>query len=250
MSHRNSCGSNKAPLQIIHVGNGCEGYSPSIKIPAKSELTSQNDIAERTTYFMDFNVHYQKMQEVGPWTFFKIDEFTEKKLKDMVEVLPALPPMNYENLNKSIGELDEYPLEIPVAVIAIVLVVSTLFLLATLVVYACIIFRLRKNIKVLFPMAKFLTGQATGSEAQEIKRVLLTLLDIPAGQHCPPPLPLRPARLAITPAEFTLAQTPTSTGATVMMKDKIEVLTTPKQIKRYEKYLENQKEKLQKDTKL
>ena len=240
----------KPPLQIIHVGNGCEGYSPSIKIPAKSELTSQNDIAEKTTYFMDFNVHYQKMQEVGPWTFFKIDEFTEKKLKDMVEVLPALPPMNFENLNKRIGELDEYPLEIPVAVIAIVLVVSTLFLLATLVVYAYVIFRLRKNIKVLFPMAKFLTGQATGPEAQEIKRVLLTLLDILAGQHCPPPLPLRPARLAITPVEFTLAQTPTSTGATVMMKDKIEVLTTPKQIKRYEKYLEKQKEKLQKGTKL
>ena len=99
-------------------------------------------------------------------------------------------------------------------------------------------------------MAKFLAGQATGSETQEIKRVLLTLLDIPEGQHCPPPLPLRPERLAITPAEFPLTQAPTSTGATVMMKDKIEVLTTPKQIKRYEKYLEKQKEKLQKDTKL
>ena len=215
----------KLPLQIIHVGNGCEGYSPSIKIPAKSELTSQNDIAEGTTYFMEFNVHYQKMQEVGPWTFFKIGEFTEKKLKDMVEVLPALPPMNYENLNKRIGELDEYPLEIPVAVIAIVLVVSTLFLLATLVVYACIIFRLRKIIKVLFPMAKFLAGQAIESEAQEIKRVLLTLLDILAGQHCPPPLPLRPARLAKTPAEFPPTQASTSTGATVMMKDKIEAIT-------------------------
>ena len=240
----------KPPLQIIHVGNECEGYSPSIKIPAKSELTSQNDIAERTTYFMDFNAHYQQMQEVGPWNFFKIDGFTEKKLKDMVEVLPALPPMNYENLNKRIGELDDYPLEIPVAVIAIALVVSTLFLIVTLVVFACIIFGLRRNIKILFPMAKLLVGQATGSEAQEIKRVLLTLLDIPAGQHCPPPLPLRPARLAITPAESTLAQTAISTGATVMMKDKIEVLTTPKQIKRYEKYLEKQKEKLQKDTKL
>ena len=34
------------------------------------------------------------------------------------------------------------------------------------------------------------------------------------------------------------------------MKDKIEMLTTPKQIKRYEKYLERQKEKLQEDTKL
>ena len=41
----------KPPLQVIHVGNGCEGYSPSIKVPAESELTSQNDIIERTNYF-------------------------------------------------------------------------------------------------------------------------------------------------------------------------------------------------------
>ena len=67
---------------------------PPSKFQPKSELTSQNDIAERTTYFMDFNAHYQKMQEVGPWNFFKIDEFTERKLKDMIKVLPALPPMN------------------------------------------------------------------------------------------------------------------------------------------------------------
>ena len=168
----------------------------------------------------------------------------------MIEILHALPPMNYDNLNRRIGELDDYPLEIPVAIITIVLVVSTIFLVATLMVYACIIFILRKNIKILFPMAKLLTGQATGSEAQEIKRVLLTLLEIPAGQHCPPPLPLRPARLAIMPAEITPAQAITSTGATVVVKDRIEMLTTPKQIKRYEKYLEQQKVKLQEDTKL
>ena len=218
------------------------GYSPSIKIPAKSELTSQNDIAERTTDFLDFNAQYEKSKDMGPWNLFELDKFTEKKLKGMVDMLPALPPMNYDNLNKRIGELDDYPLEIPVAIIAIILVVSTVFLVATLVVYAYIIFRLRKNIKILFPMAKLLTGQATGSEAQEIKRMLLTLLEIPAGQHCPPPLPLRPTRLAITPAEATSAQTISSTGAAVVVKDKIELLTTPKQIKRYEKYLVKQKE--------
>ena len=105
-----------------------------------------------------------------------------------------------------------------------------------------------KNIKVLFPMAKLLVGQATRSEAQEIKRVLLTLLDIQAGQHCPPPLRLRPTRLAIAPVESSPAQTTISTRAAVTVKDKIEVLTTPKQIKRYGKYLERQKKKLQKDT--
>ena len=131
----------KPPLQVIHIGNGCEGYSPSIKIPAKSELTSQNDIAERTTYFLDFNAQYEKSKDMGPWNLFELDKFTEKKLKGMVDMLPALPPMNYDNLNRRIGELDDYPLEIPVAIIAIVLVVSTVFLVATLVVYAYIIFR-------------------------------------------------------------------------------------------------------------
>ena len=240
----------KPPLQVIHIGNGCEGYSPSIKIPAKSELTSQNDIAERTTYFLDFNTQYVKSQDMGPWNLFEIDKFTEKKLKDMVKILPALPPMNYDNLNRRIGELDDYPLEIPVAIIAIALIVSTIILVGMLIIYAYILFRLRRNIKILFPIAKCLMGQATGSEALEIKRTLLTLLDLQAGQHCPPPLPLRPNRLAITSVGPIPAEVPKSTGATVVIEDKIEMLTTPKQIKRYEKYLERQKEKLQKDTKL
>ena len=30
----------KSPLQIVDTGNGCEAYSASIYIPAKSELTA------------------------------------------------------------------------------------------------------------------------------------------------------------------------------------------------------------------
>ena len=30
----------KPPLQIVDIGNGCEAYSASIYIPAKSELTT------------------------------------------------------------------------------------------------------------------------------------------------------------------------------------------------------------------
>ena len=76
--------------------------------------------------------------------------------------------------------------------------------------------------------------------------MLLTLLEIPAEQHCPPPLPLRPTRLTITPAEVTSAQTISTTGAAVVVKDKVELLTTPKQIKRYEKYLVNRKKSCRK----
>ena len=91
-------------------------------------------------------------------------------------------------------------------------------------------------------MAKLLIGQATGSEAQEIKRVLLTLLDIQSMPQHPPPLPLRPERLAIEPAGSV--KPGLTTGASAVIKDKIEVLSTPKDIKRYEKYLEKQKRKV------
>ena len=28
----------RPPLQVVYIGNGCEGYSPSMYIPAKSEV--------------------------------------------------------------------------------------------------------------------------------------------------------------------------------------------------------------------
>ena len=57
------------PLQVIHIGNGCEGYSPSIKIPAKSELTSQNDIAERTNLFSRLQCPVCKIKGHGALEF-------------------------------------------------------------------------------------------------------------------------------------------------------------------------------------
>ena len=96
-------------------------------------------------------------------------------------------------------------------------------------------------------MAKLLIGQATGSETQEIKRVLLTLLDMQPMSPHPPPLPMRPERLAIEPTKPI--QNRATTGATAIVKDTVEVLSTPKDIKRYEKYLEKQKRKVVGSTK-
>ena len=33
----------KPPLMIVHIGSGCEGYSSNLFIPAKSELTSEDE---------------------------------------------------------------------------------------------------------------------------------------------------------------------------------------------------------------
>ena len=43
------------PLQIIDIGNGCEAYSTSICIPAKTELTANMQTLTISQFFLDYN---------------------------------------------------------------------------------------------------------------------------------------------------------------------------------------------------
>ena len=43
------------PLQIVYLGNGCEGYSPSMFLPAKNEMTTHAQIESCREYFLQFN---------------------------------------------------------------------------------------------------------------------------------------------------------------------------------------------------
>ena len=81
----------------------------------------------------------------------------------MVDSLPTLPPLSYENLNKKLGKLNEYPLEIPVAIIAIALIISTLIMVVALVIIGLVIFKQRGNLKDLLPLGKMLVGKASPS---------------------------------------------------------------------------------------
>ena len=52
----------KPSLTIVFIGNGCEGYSIVIcLIPAKSELTSEDETLTRHVFFLDFNDEYQDL---------------------------------------------------------------------------------------------------------------------------------------------------------------------------------------------
>ena len=45
----------KPPLQIVDIGNGCEAYSASIYIPAKSELMTTLQSVTQSQFFLDYN---------------------------------------------------------------------------------------------------------------------------------------------------------------------------------------------------
>ena len=48
----------KPPLQIMDIGNGCEAYSTSIYILARSELTTTLQSITQSQFFLDYNFNY------------------------------------------------------------------------------------------------------------------------------------------------------------------------------------------------
>ena len=51
----------KPPLRIVDIGNGYEAFSPTLYIPAKSELTATMQSLTHSQFFLQYNLQYIKM---------------------------------------------------------------------------------------------------------------------------------------------------------------------------------------------
>ena len=93
----------RPPLQIVYIGNGCEGYSPSMYIPKKSELSETEEIESRREYFLQFNYVFEPDQLVGAWWQFRTKLMTLEQAKTFVEQVEPLGTMDYSILNQRVG---------------------------------------------------------------------------------------------------------------------------------------------------
>ena len=66
------------PLQIVYLGNGCDGYSPSMFLPAKNEMTTHAQIESRKEYFLQFNYVYTPDRYIGLWWQFRTRLMSDK----------------------------------------------------------------------------------------------------------------------------------------------------------------------------
>ena len=89
----------RPPLQVVYIGNGCEGYSPSMYIPAKSELSGTDEIESRKEYFLKFNYVYQPDELIGVWWQFRSKLMTIEEAENFVEKVEPLGTMDYSILN-------------------------------------------------------------------------------------------------------------------------------------------------------
>ena len=127
----------RPPLQVVYIGNGCEGYSPSMYIPAKSELSGMEEIESRKEYFLKFNYVYQLDELVGVWSQFRSKLMTIEEDKNFVEKVEPLGTMDYSILNQQLEKVDnKYPWSLPVPPMALVVGIGFMLTLLGGVVFA------------------------------------------------------------------------------------------------------------------
>ena len=111
----------RPPLQVVYIGNGCEGYSPSMYIPAKSELSGTEEIESRKEYFLKFNYVYQLDRLVGVWWQFRSKLMTIEEAENFIEKVEPLDTMDYSILNQQLEKVDnKYPWPLPVPPMALI----------------------------------------------------------------------------------------------------------------------------------
>ena len=249
----------KPPLQIVEIGNGCEGYSPNINIPAKSELTAQYTPDGRTNFFLQFNEQYTNITAYGAWARLNLTSLTPEEKAKLSMKLPELPPMTYEHLNKKLQELDyNYPWSVPPNILLGVIIVSFISTVIALALLCWKVYRLRYVSKVATPLKELITNKGSDLKFKDLKNILLPLLtstitDLPTGSEQKNKAIILPPKPKEVSNNTKNQEGPVNkTGSSVatpsvyhmkdptLLKDIVVDVTKEKNIKGYAKYLTKQ----------
>ena len=100
----------KPPLQIMDIGNGCEAYSASIYIPAKSELMATLQSVTRSQFFLEYNFNYTNVSNFLVWYKSDFTKLTKEEIKTLKAKVLKLPTMSMEIFDNVLKNIDEdYP---------------------------------------------------------------------------------------------------------------------------------------------
>ena len=115
----------KPPLHIMYIGNGCEAYSASIYIPAKSELTAtlQLELVIRSQFFLEYNFNYTNVSNFLVWYKLDFAKLTHKEIETLKAKVLKPPTMSMEIYDNVLENIDEdYPFSISPKLILALLV--------------------------------------------------------------------------------------------------------------------------------
>ena len=134
------------PLQIVYLGNGCEGYSPSMFLPAKNEMTTHAQIESRKEYFLQFNYVYTPDRYIGLWWQFRTRLMSDEDAKAFITQVAPLGTMDYSLLHKRPPVIDtNYGFSLPVPPVTLGIGIVVIILLIAGVALGCYIYRMGKT---------------------------------------------------------------------------------------------------------
>ena len=116
----------KPPLQIVDIGNGCEAYSASIYIPAKSELTTTLQSITRSQFFLEYNFNYTNVSNFLVWYKSDFAKLTNEEIETLKAKVLKLPTMSMEIFDSVLENIDEnYPFSLsPKVILALLMTVG------------------------------------------------------------------------------------------------------------------------------
>ena len=141
-------------LQIVDIGNGCEAYSASIYIPAKSELTTTMQSITRSQFFLNYNFNYTNMSNFLIWHKMNFATLTPDEIKTLKAKMLKLPTMSIDIFNKVLENIDEnFPFSMSPKLMLALLILTGL---CTLVIGILFIWYKRKTTFTTFMMGNLL----------------------------------------------------------------------------------------------
>ena len=132
------------PLQIVYLGSGCEGYSPSMYLPAKTEMTGQIQLEARKDYFLQFNYVFTPDQYGGIWWQFRTRLMTQEEAKLFIAKAEPLGTINYDLMNRQAPTIQpKYGLKLPAPPATMIVGGIVIITLIGLTLLACYVYRMK-----------------------------------------------------------------------------------------------------------
>ena len=117
------------PLQIVDIGNGCEAYSASIYIPAKSELTATMQSITRSQFFLEYNFNYTNVSNFIVWYKTSFVNLTKEETDTLKAKMLKLLTMSMDIFDKTLETIHEhYPFTLsPKLILALLIITGICF---------------------------------------------------------------------------------------------------------------------------
>ena len=152
------------PLQIVYLGNGCEGYSPNMFLPAKNEVTTHTQIESRKEYFLQFNYVYMPDRYIGLWWQFRTRLMSDEDARAFITQVAPLGTMDYCLLQKRPPVIyTKYGFSLPVPPVTLGIGIVVIILLIAGVALGCYVYRMRKTISLAMGTIKKITDKPLSS---------------------------------------------------------------------------------------